>query len=125
MSSPGVVLVVDDDEVTTATFARILRLDGFRTETALSVASALKIVDAAPIDAIILDLRMPQADGLDFLRHLRLRSAYRNVPVAIVTGDYLLDEPSQVELTELGAKLHFKPLWLEDLLALAHSMVVH
>ena len=45
------------------------------------------------------------------------------VPVAIVTGDYFLPEPLQMEIEALGASLRFKPMWLEDLLALAKTMV--
>ena len=44
-----------------------------------------------------------------------------SVPVAIVTGDYFLAEPIQHELQSLGASIRFKPLWLEDLIALAQD----
>jgi hypothetical protein len=43
--------------------------------------------------------------------------------VAIVTADYTLDESIPRELAELGAQLHFKPLWLEDVVDLAHSLL--
>jgi hypothetical protein len=43
--------------------------------------------------------------------------------VAIVTGDYFLDQAVSNELRELGADLRFKPLWLEDLLALARNLL--
>ena len=44
-------------------------------------------------------------------------------PVAIVTGDYFLEDSVANELRELGAELRFKPLWLEDLIALAKILV--
>ena len=43
--------------------------------------------------------------------------------VAIVTGDYFLPDPITQELTSLGAAIRFKPLWLEDLIALAKTLV--
>ena len=43
--------------------------------------------------------------------------------MAIVTGDYFLSEPIQHELRSLGAAIRFKPLWLEDLSALAKSLI--
>jgi hypothetical protein len=43
--------------------------------------------------------------------------------VAIVTGDYFLSEPVQQELRALGASIRFKPLWLEDLIALAKTLI--
>ena len=47
-----------------------------------------------------------------------------DVPVAIVTGDYFLSEPIQHELKSLGASIRFKPLWLEDLIALARTLIL-
>jgi CheY-like chemotaxis protein len=121
MTRPA-VLVVDDDEATTQTFARVLRLGGFGVETALGASGACRAVDREQFDAILLDLRMPQTDGLAFLRDLRSREGYRRVPVAIVTGDYFLDDRASREIAELHAALHFKPVWLEELLALVHSL---
>jgi hypothetical protein len=43
--------------------------------------------------------------------------------VAIVTGDYFLPEAIQNELANLGASIRFKPMWLEDLVALAKTLV--
>jgi len=45
------------------------------------------------------------------------------MPVAIVTGDYFLDDSVSTELRELGAELRFKPLWLEDLVGLARNLL--
>ena len=47
------------------------------------------------------------------------------MPVAIVTGDYFLDDAVSRELHSLGAEVRFKPLWLEDLLALAGNLLKH
>ena len=73
-------------------------------------------------DAIILDMRMPITNGLQFLRQVRAVPTLVDVPVAIVTGDYFLSEPIQHELRSLGASIRFKPLWLEDLIALAKTL---
>ena len=47
----------------------------------------------------------------------------RRIPVAIVTGDYFLDDSVSNELRELGAELRFKPMWLEDLVGLARTLL--
>jgi two-component system response regulator MprA len=117
------ILIVDDDEGVTQTFARMLRLEGFQVQTALTAEQGLDEAGKTRPDAIILDLRMPLIDGLGFLRRLRARDEHRETPVAIVTGDYFLDDSISSELRELGAQLRFKPLWLEDLVALAHELV--
>ena len=44
-------------------------------------------------------------------------------PVAIVTGDYFLDDEVSTELRQLGAEVKFKPLWLEDLVGLARDLL--
>jgi two-component system response regulator PrrA len=123
MSSPHTVLLIDDDEGIRAAFARMLRLEGFQVRTAASAEKGLQEAEIAPPDAIILDLRMPMIDGLGFLYRLRMRENCRDTPVAIVTGDYTVEDLMAHEIAELGAQLHFKPLWVNDLLALALSLV--
>ena len=117
------ILVVDDDEGVTQTFARMLRLEGYDVRTAMNAETGLREAEKSHPDAIILDLRMPLLDGLGFLRRLRAREAQRHTPVAIVTGDYFLDDLVSAELTELGGELKFKPLWLEDLVGLARHLL--
>jgi DNA-binding response OmpR family regulator len=117
------ILVVDDDEGVTQTFARMLRFEGYQVYTEVSVERGLCAAERSRPDAIILDLRMPLMDGLAFLRQLRSRDEQRSTPVAIVTGDYLLDDAVSTELHELGAELRFKPLWLEDLAGLARNLL--
>ena len=117
------ILIVDDDEGVTQTFARMLRLEGYQVRVAMNAETGLREADASRPDAIILDLRMPLVDGLGFLRRLRARDNHRATPVAIVTGDYFLDDEVSSELRTLGAELKFKPLWLEDLVGLARHLL--
>ena len=124
-NDPGnsTILIVDDDEGVTQTFARMLKLEGFQVRTAINAESGLKVANESQPNAIILDLRMPLVDGLGFLRRLRSQDDQRATPVAIVTGDYFLDDSVANELRELGAELRFKPLWLEDLVGLARNLL--
>ena len=122
-SGPSTILIVDDDEGVTQTFARMLKLEGFQVRTAISAESGLRVANESLPNAIILDLRMPLVDGLGFLRRLRSRDEQRSTPVAIVTGDYFLEDSVANELRELGAELRFKPLWLEDLVGLARNLL--
>jgi two-component system response regulator PrrA len=119
------ILIVDDDEGVTQTFARMLTLEGFQVRTAFNAESGLRAANEAHPNAIILDLRMPLVDGLGFLRQLRSQASQRvaPTPVAIVTGDYFLDDAVASELRQLGAELRFKPLWLEDLVGLARNLL--
>ena len=101
----------------------MLRLEGFDVRTALNGEMGLREASRSRPDAIILDLRMPLVDGLKFLRRLRADDEQRDVPVAIVTGDYFLDDDIATELRQLGAEVKFKPLWLEDLVGLARDLL--
>jgi DNA-binding response OmpR family regulator len=115
------LLIVDDDDATTRTFARILTLEGFEVRTAATAESGLKEIDTSHPDAVILDLRMPYINGLGLL--YRLRACDSKTPVAIVTGDQCIDDSVISELRDLGAEVRFKPLWIEDLVDVARSLV--
>jgi DNA-binding response OmpR family regulator len=119
----GRILVVDDDEGVTTTFARMLRLEGFDVRTASNGEMGLVEASKTRPDAIIVDLRMPLVDGLRFLRRLRADNEQHHVRVAIVTGDYFLADDIAAELRELGAEVKFKPLWLDDLVSLARNLL--
>ncbi len=120
---PRTILIVDDDRSVADTFARMLKLEGFIVASALSAEEGLQLADTVRPHAIILDMRMPITNGLQFLRLVRSKPHLVEVPVAIVTGDYFLPDPIQAELKSLGASIRFKPLWLEDLVALARTLV--
>ena len=117
------ILIVDDDRSVADTFARMLKLEGFEVATAINAEAGLELADSVRPSAIILDMRMPITNGLQFLRMVRAKPHLLDVPVAIVTGDYFLSDPIQHELKSLGASIRFKPLWLEDLIALAKTLV--
>lgn len=122
-SQRGTILIVDDDPGVTQCFAHILALAGYDVHTALDAATALRDIDTRGPDAILLDLRMPLVDGLTFLRQLRAREDQRETPVAIITGDFFVDETVTGALRELGAAVHLKPLWFEDLIDITQRLL--
>jgi len=117
------VLLVDDDPETTQTFARMLKLEGYDVRTAINAEAGLHAMEVTAPDAILLDLHMPLVDGLAFLRRLRADEHQQHTPVAIVTGDYFIDDTISNELSELGVEVYLKPLWLEDLVTITHALV--
>jgi CheY-like chemotaxis protein len=123
IAAAATILIVDDDDGVTQTFARILRCEGFTVRTAATAAIALRDAESVRPDAILLDLRMPRVDGLGFLRRLRQRHGARDIPVAIITGDYFMNDDLEAELRSLGADVRYKPLWLDDLVGLARHLV--
>jgi two-component system, OmpR family, response regulator len=113
------ILVVDDDPEVIHTFRQWLELEGYQVRTASDGQTALPLTPG--VDAIILDARMPVLDGLGFLRRLREQGV--QVPVAIVTGDYLIEESMLAEFQDLGARVMFKPVWVDELGALTACLV--
>jgi CheY-like chemotaxis protein len=114
---------VDDDVSVTDTFSRMLRLEGYEVWAAHSADDGLTLAQAHRPHAVILDLRMPLTSGLQFLRAIRAIPGLTNTPVAIVTGDYYLDDAQTAEIKALGAELRYKPLWLEELVTLARELL--
>lgn len=82
--APQTILVVDDAPDTREILERNLRADGYAVHTAPSVAEAIRILDRTPIDLVITDLRMPGADGMQLVRHVRHH--HRFTGVIMVTG---------------------------------------
>ena len=118
------ILVVDDDDATLEAYARGLRLINYEVVAAVGTEVGWSEINARRPDAILLDLRMPPPDGLELLRRLRGCEETRDTPVAIITGDYLLNDlVTSDQLAELGATVYFKPLWLEELGGIVRNLL--
>jgi DNA-binding response OmpR family regulator len=111
--SPHRILLVEDDARLAAMVGDYLGEAGFRTTRAASGAAALQLAASECFDAVILDLMLPDADGLDICRNLRAKS---DVPVLMLTarGDPL----DRVVGLEIGADDYLpKPFEPRELLA--------
>ena len=62
-------------------------------------------------------------DGLARVRRLRAGEHTRHIPVAVVTGHYFAEETMPSEAAQLDATVRFKPLWLDDLVALVERLL--
>jgi CheY-like chemotaxis protein len=117
------ILIVDDDPGATEAFEPMLRAHGYRARVAGDVDAAINEIERQLPDAILLDLHLPKVDGLEFLRTLRAQPRYASIPAALVTGDYLIDSGVASALQELEARLHFKPLWEEDVVQIIEDLL--
>lgn len=80
----GAILVVDDDEKTCRLVSESLRHEGFSVATATNGQDALLLLERKPPDLIILELALPEMDGIKTLRQLRQRAT--QVGVVILTA---------------------------------------
>jgi CheY-like chemotaxis protein len=117
------VVVVDDDVAVDESFGQMLQAAGYGTHTEATVAAGLAYLEGARPAVVILDLHLPDGTGLDCLRRLRSWPQHRHLPVAILTGDYFLDDDVARELSMLGARVFFKPVWEDDLLRIVGQLL--
>lgn len=117
------ILLVEDDPGALDAFTRMLNAEGYAVRLAADAPSALAEIERAVPAAVILDLHLPASDGLDVLRRLRTMAGVVCVPVAVVTGNYLLDERVAREVHTLGARLYFKPIWEEELIRIVRNLL--
>lgn len=98
-TTPFNVLFVDDDADILRTFGRFMRAKGHEIQLAASVAGALAVIEREQIEAVVTDLSMPGANGLELIRAIRERDV--DLPVIVVTGQPDVESASEaVELRD-------------------------
>jgi DNA-binding response OmpR family regulator len=99
-ASRPVVALVEDEPDLAATAREFLERDGFRVCPALDARSALALLAREPVELVVLDVGLPDRNGLDVLRALR-HDRRSHLPVIIVSGRG--DEADRLIGLELGA----------------------
>ena len=114
------ILVVDDDLAVRRSIDRALRLEGYDVVTVGSGGEALETLAAAPPDALVLDLQLPDLDGLQVCRHMR--NAGDDTPVLMLTARHEVDD--RVQGLDAGADDYLvKPFALAELLARLRALL--
>ncbi|MBC7633144.1 response regulator transcription factor [Aeromicrobium sp.] len=113
------VLAVDDDPAILRTLSINLRARGYEVQTAGDGRSALQIVDERMPDVVILDLGLPDLDGVAVIKRLRSNS---QVPVVVPSARHESDD--KVEALDEGADdFVTKPFEMEELLARVRAAI--
>ncbi|ACG74632.1 two component, sigma54 specific, transcriptional regulator, Fis family [Anaeromyxobacter sp. K] len=86
---PATVLVVDDERNIQVTLSRALSMEGYAVETASGGREALEKIAALPVDVVVMDVRMPDLDGLAVLQ--RARETRPELPIVIMSGHGSID----------------------------------
>ena len=120
---PTRVLIIDDDATALEFFEHMLVEEGYVVCAVQSVEEGLAEASRHTPDAVLLDLHLPVMGGLECLRRFRAAPLRLMMPVAILTGDYFLDDEVARELHALGARLYFKPIWDTDLPHIMEALV--
>jgi CheY-like chemotaxis protein len=96
------ILVVDDETIVRQLFAKVLQNAGHDVALAANGREALSHMETRRPDLVLLDLVMPVMDGMAFLRVLRRRPEWKDVPVIVVSG--VVDRHQVVKVAELGVQ---------------------
>ena len=120
--SAAKLLLIDDDLRLTTMVGDYLRANGYEVDAAGSLAAGRERLRLAHYDALVLDLMLPDGDGLDLTRELRADARFRRLPLLMLTAR---GEPlDRVLGLELGADDYLaKPFEARELLARVKALL--
>ena len=109
------ILVVDDDEMVRFALSELLKPEGYDVDATGSPKDALSKIDKENYDLLMLDIIMPELDGLALCEEIRRRETYKEVPIVFLTAKNR--EKDRQQGLEVGANRFLsKPISPEKLL---------
>jgi two-component system response regulator MprA len=119
-SMPASIVIAEDDRAVRESVTRALELEGYTVTAVGDGAAALEVAGADGVDLLILDLGMPNVDGLTVCR--RLRSAGSRMPILVLTARTEVSD--RVSGLDAGADDYLpKPFSLDELFARIRSLL--
>ncbi|MGV2803070.1 response regulator [Clostridium perfringens] len=116
------VLIVDDEEHIRELIKFNLKKEGYDTEVAVNGTEALKIIREIKFDLILLDLMLPEIDGLEVCKEIRRNEETSDIPVMMITAKG--EEFDKVLGLELGADDYItKPFSIRELMARVKALL--
>lgn len=110
--SKGKVLVIDDEDIVLKSCYRVLTPEGYDVKTAKSGVDGLKMLEKEPFDIVLVDIKMPDMDGIEVLR--RVKGEWPDTQVIMITGYGTVS--SIVTARKIGAFDYLqKPFTYDDL----------
>jgi len=111
---PARILIVEDSPLITEAYLILIGAAGYEVEAAASVAEAVERATVTPVDLMLLDLTLPDGNGLEILDALRKRGSLPRATIAM-TGHN--DSASRQKCLEAGcADVLLKPVPISELL---------
>ena len=116
------VLIVDDDPAACRTLAALMEGEGHAVRCASNGHTALRLASEELPDVVLLDVRLPDVDGIEMCRRLKREAGTRGVPVILLSA--LEDARDKVAGFAAGAVDYLvKPFQAEEVLARTHTHV--
>lgn len=82
----GTILIVEDYPVTQRVLSLTLRNNGYEVLIAGNGLEAIALLEQSPVDLALVDIAMPEMDGLALLRHLREDPRFQSLPIIMLTA---------------------------------------
>jgi len=99
------ILIVEDDNILQEMYCEKFEMDGFKVDMAATGREGLKTLEKNIPDIILLDILMPDMNGLEMLKEMKKTREYRDIPVILLTnlGESKIDMDSELSFA-LGIK---------------------
>jgi CheY-like chemotaxis protein len=114
-----VILIVDDDASVRLSTSRLLSAHGYAVFEAASAALAIQRAAEAQPDVILMDLHMPNRNGIDAARELKQQADLQHIPIIAISAT----PPDWVHESDLFATVLHKPYVSSELLAALAALV--
>ncbi len=106
---PLSIIIIDDDESVRVSLKFHFDDCGFQTSSVETAEEALDLMKKAQVDAVIVDLRLPGMDGIEFIRQASKK--WSDVRYVIYTGSPIASIPNEIlSISSVSSKLFFKPI---------------
>lgn len=116
----GTICIVDDEPAILHTLSSILEDEGYQVTIAKTGSEALRVIQQEPPDVVLLNVYLPEIDGLEVLK--RVREQFSNVSVIMMSGHGSVE--TAVKAIKLGAYDYLeKPLDLEKVTILVRDAI--
>jgi DNA-binding NtrC family response regulator len=118
--SPASILIIDDEEIIREALEALLSSEGYRVRSAATGGEGLELLAGGPVDAVLLDLMLPDYDGLQVLEEIRRLDD--ELPVVMITAFGTIQ--SAIAATKQGAFHYFtKPFKNDEVLVVLRNAV--
>ena len=114
------ILITDDSQFQRKTLSAIIQKAGYEVETATNGREALAQIEANPPDCLILDMLMPEIDGIQVLETLQAKQI--RLPVIVLTAD--IQEWMKIRCLELGASAFLNKPVTQDILRMELNQIL-
>lgn len=116
------ILVIDDSNTNLVLLESLLERNGYRVYSALSALEGIETMKENLPDLIYLDLVMPEIDGLEFMKMIRMNNDWKNIPVVMlsaVTDEEIINKSKDLGVTEYITK----PLNIHKIVTLTRTIL--